>query len=63
MAVDYFGETVGTRDFRKHLLWYTKGLRGGAQFRQAAGQITDRVSAWKALQDYFQVLGETAGET
>jgi tRNA-dihydrouridine synthase B len=62
-AVDYYGEKVGTRDFRKHLLWYTKGLRGGAQFRQAAGQITDRVSAWKALQQYFQVLGETAGET
>ena len=63
MAVDYYGEKVGTRDFRKHLLWYTKGLRGGAQFRQAAGQITDRVSAWKALQDYFQALGETAGGT
>jgi nifR3 family TIM-barrel protein len=63
MAVDYYGEKVGTRDFRKHLLWYTKGLRGGAQFRQAAGQITDRVSAWKALQDYFQALGETVGGT
>lgn len=63
MAVDYYGEKVGTRDFRKHLLWYTKGLRGGAQFRQAAGQITDRASAWNALQDYFQALGETAGGT
>ena len=62
-AVDYYGEKVGTRDFRKHLLWYTKGLRGGAQFRQAAGQITDRVSAWKALQEYFQALEETAGGT
>lgn len=63
MAVDYYGEKVGTRDFRKHLLWYTKGLRGGARFRQAAGQITDRASAWNALQDYFQALGETAGGT
>ena len=63
MAVDYYGEKVGTRDFRKHLLWYTKGLRGGAQFRQAAVRITDRVSAWKALQDYFQTLGETVGGT
>jgi tRNA-dihydrouridine synthase B len=61
MAVDYYGEKVGTRDFRKHLLWYTKGLRGGAQFRHEAGQIADRVSAWKTLQDYFQALGETAG--
>ena len=28
LAIDYYGEKVGTRDFRKHLLWYTKGLRG-----------------------------------
>lgn len=61
MAVEYYGEKVGTRDFRKHLLWYTKGLRGGAQFRQAAGQITDPASAWKALQDFFQNLEETVG--
>ena len=54
LAIDFYGEKVGTRDFRKHLLWYTKGLRGGAQFRQAAGRISDRDSAWKALQDYFQ---------
>lgn len=62
MAVEYYGEKVGTRDFRKHLLWYTKGLRGGAQFRQAAGRITDRASAWQVLQDYFQTL-EKAGRT
>ena len=57
LAIDFYGEKIGTRDFRKHLLWYTKGLRGGAQFRQAAGRISDRDSAWKALQDYFQRSG------
>jgi len=56
MSVEYYGEMVGARDFRKHLLWYTKGLRGGAQFRQTAGQITDRASAWELLQNYFQSL-------
>jgi tRNA-dihydrouridine synthase B len=63
MAVDYYGEKVGTRDFRKHLLWYTKGLRGGAQFRATAGKIADPASAGKALQDYFQDLVEPAGVT
>ncbi len=58
LAIDFYGEKVGTRDFRKHLLWYTKGLKGGAQFRQAAGRISDRDSAWKALQEYFQHIGE-----
>jgi len=61
LASDYYGEEVGTRDFRKHLLWYTKGLRGGAQFRQVAGRITDRAAAGAALRDYFHCLSETAG--
>jgi len=63
MAVKYYGEKVGTRDFRKHLLWYTKGLRGGAQFRAVAGKITDPASVGKVLQDYFQDLAESAGVT
>jgi tRNA-dihydrouridine synthase B len=58
LAIDFYGEKVGTWDFRKHLLWYTKGLKGGAQFRQAAGRISDRDSTWKALQDYFQHIEE-----
>ncbi len=63
LAADYCGEKVGTRDFRKHLLWYTKGLRGGAQFRHVAGGITDRDAAMEALRDYFYCLTETAGAT
>lgn len=61
MAVDYYGEVVGTRDFRKHLLWYTKGLRGGAQFRQEAGRITDRASVWRAVEAFFHALAGAPG--
>jgi tRNA-dihydrouridine synthase B len=60
LAIDFYGEKIGTRDFRKHLLWYTKGLRDGARFRQAAGGISDRDSAWKAVHKYFQDLQESA---
>jgi tRNA-dihydrouridine synthase B len=60
LANDYYGEKVGTRDFRKHLLWYTKGLRGGAQFRQAAGRIADRTAAGEALRSYFQWVTGTS---
>jgi nifR3 family TIM-barrel protein len=64
LAVAYYGETVGTRDFRKHLLWYTKGLRGGALFRQAVTRLSDRKTVWLALQAYFRELaGEAAGES
>ncbi len=56
LAVDFFGEHVGIRDFRKHLLWYTKGLKGSARFREEAGQIGDRGSAIKAMRDYFRII-------
>jgi nifR3 family TIM-barrel protein len=61
LAIGFYGEKAGTRDFRKHLLWYTKGLRGGARFRQAAGTINDRDSVLRALGDYFRTLAEPAG--
>jgi len=32
-------EGAGVRAFRKHLLWYTKGLRGGSGFRKAACSV------------------------
>jgi nifR3 family TIM-barrel protein len=57
LSVDFFGEHVGIRDFRKHLLWYTKGLKGSARFREEAGQIRDRDSAIKAMRDYFRIIG------
>ena len=59
LAVDFYGETIGTRDFRKHLLWYTKGLRDGAQFRRAAGCISDRNSALTAVRGFFRHLEES----
>jgi nifR3 family TIM-barrel protein len=32
-------ERHAVRALRKHLLWYTRGLRGGARFRQEAGGV------------------------
>jgi len=61
LATDHYGEKIGPRDFRKHLLWYTKGLRGGAQFRETAGRISDRAAAEEALREYFRFLAASAG--
>ena len=60
LAVKAQGEKVATRDFRKHLLWYTKGLRGGAQLRQRLGQIHDRETALMLLENYFQTIEMSA---
>jgi nifR3 family TIM-barrel protein len=56
MATALYGERPGVRDFRKHLLWYTKGLKGGARFREAAGQIADREATLAAMRSFFQEI-------
>ena len=39
-AVHYKGERVALLEARKHAAWYVNGLRGAAEFRRQAGQIT-----------------------
>lgn len=51
--VAYMGEKAGYRSFRKHLLWYTKGLRGGARFRHVASTMTSPEQMWKAFDLYL----------
>lgn len=36
---EYKGERIGIREARKHAAWYTKGLRGGAQYRSKMSLI------------------------
>jgi len=42
METDYAGGKSGIRSFHKHLLWYTKGLTGSAQFRQTISSINHK---------------------
>lgn len=51
--MDYCGNAIGLRSFRKHLLWYTKGLSGGASLRQMLGHIQDKETLVKVLDGYF----------
>ena len=39
LQVEYRGEKQGVLEMRKHLAWYTKGLKGGAAFRGAVNRI------------------------
>ncbi|MBN1547315.1 MAG: tRNA dihydrouridine synthase DusB [Syntrophaceae bacterium] len=47
--IAYAGEKIGYRSFRKHLLWYTRGLRGGAHFRHIASRLTAADKMWEAF--------------
>lgn len=37
---EYKGERCGMREARKHVAWYTKGMRGAAAMRRLAGELT-----------------------
>lgn len=50
------GSVSAGRNFRKHLLWYTKGLAGSARFRQIVGTLSDQESMHHELERYFQSL-------
>jgi tRNA-dihydrouridine synthase B len=49
---NFYGEYTGVRVARKHIAWYSKGQRGGAEFRQrinhveSAAQQLSMVHAW-----------------
>jgi nifR3 family TIM-barrel protein len=56
LELEYWGGPKGERSFRKHLLWYTKGLRGSSSFRQKIGVLHNRESMLVELRGYFEHL-------
>ena len=40
LAAAFKGEPVALREARKHAAWYMRGLRGAAEFRRQAGEIS-----------------------
>lgn len=63
MEIGYWGEGLGVRNFRKHLLWYTKGLRGGSLFREMVGKIHDKNAILDAIHCFFYPIMEGAEGT
>lgn len=50
------GPVAAVRNFRKHLLWYTKGLEGSSRFRKTVGALPDVQSMREELEKYFHFL-------
>ena len=53
---NFYGELKGVRIARKHISWYTKGLKNSAQFRFNMNQIEDVRKQQTAINDYFEQL-------
>ena len=50
----HYGETTGVNMARKHIGWYTKGLHGSADFRNAVNQINDPRKVLAMLERFYE---------
>jgi putative TIM-barrel protein, nifR3 family len=57
METEFSGGKIADTSFRKHLLWYTKGLPGSSRFRQIVSSLPGRQSMMDELDRFFQSLG------
>jgi tRNA-dihydrouridine synthase B len=51
--LDLYGPQIGANCARKHVGWYTKGLHGSAEFRNAFNQEPDPARAGAMLRDFY----------
>ena len=50
------GVKLAGKSFRKHILWYTKGLDNSHRFREMAGKVNNEQEIFEALNNYFHLL-------
>ena len=54
----FYGEYSGCRIARKHIAWYTKGLRSSNEFRQSMYKVESTADQAKVVESYFDHLLE-----
>lgn len=63
MYVEHAGENTAVREMRKHLCWYTRGLPGGARFREQVQGVNRLIEMEEVLERFFDTPGTTSAET
>ena len=53
---EFYGELTGIRVARKHISWYTKGLKDSAQFRHQMNQLQSIPEQLAAIEAFFDHL-------
>jgi tRNA-dihydrouridine synthase B len=59
---DFYGEYSGVRMARKHIAWYSKGLRDGNAFRQEMNQLEHAAQQLAYTEAFFTQLAEQASQ-
>jgi tRNA-dihydrouridine synthase B len=54
----FYGEALGVRTARKHIIWYTRRLRGGARFCERMNRLERCDEQRRALDEFLQDAGE-----
>jgi tRNA-dihydrouridine synthase B len=54
--IEHYGEAVGVNMARKHIGWYTKGLHGSADFRNAVNQVPGAGKVREMLAAFYEPL-------
>jgi tRNA-dihydrouridine synthase B len=54
----FYGEALGVRTARKHIIWYTRRLRGGARFCERMNRLEHCEEQRRALDEFLQEAGE-----
>lgn len=58
-SMSFYGCEMGIKNFRKHLLAYTKGLPNSAEFRNDAVRLLEFESLKAAIDTFFSVVNDT----
>ncbi|MEK9771245.1 MAG: tRNA dihydrouridine synthase DusB [Nitrosomonadales bacterium] len=53
---DFYGEESGLKIARKHIAWYTKGLKNSAHFRSEMNQINENKKQVNFIKEFFSFL-------
>jgi tRNA-dihydrouridine synthase B len=53
---DFYGEYTGVRVARKHIAWYSKGQRNGAEFRQRINRVESSEAQLAMTHEFFDAL-------
>ena len=51
--LDHYGPEIGANVARKHIGWYTRGLHGSAEFRNAFNKEGDPARATAMLREFY----------
>ena len=52
----HFGENAGVRLARKHLAWYSRGLRGSADFRATINRLSESAAVIAMIERFYDPL-------